>query len=185
MIILVDIDGVVADTQQRWLNLYNAEYVDSLCVEDIREWQVHRFTKPECGARIYDYLRMPDLYDEVLPVDGAVLGLSRIRQMGHTVRYVSAGFYNGKVKWLHDNAFLVDYPHGTDAWEATRDVVLTADKSMIRGDILVDDRYDNVAEFPGHGILFNRPWNAAEPWASRADNWEEVVVKIRRMGDGL
>lgn len=185
MIVLVDIDGVVAEMQAAWLGLYNHAYDDNLTLDHITDWSVHRFVKPECGPKVYDFLRCGYLYDLTSPVDGAVLGLSRIRSMGHTVRFVSAGFYNGKVRWLHEHGLLVDYPHGKASWEATRDVIITADKAMVRGDVLVDDRYDNVAEFPGHGILYDRPWNRAHPWASRASNWEEVVEKIRRMGDGV
>jgi len=182
MRILVDVDGVVADTQEEWLRRYNFEWEDCLRQQDITAWDVHRFVKPECGLRIYDYLKQEDLYGSVKPVDGALEGVAALRRAGHEVVFVSAGFFPGKVQWLNTHGFLLDLPHGREAWETARDVVLANNKTIIQGDVLVDDKYDNVAEFfDGAAILFDRPWNGRHQFYPRAFDWEQVVEFVEEI----
>lgn len=184
MIVLVDIDGVVAETHKRWLELYNRDWRDNLTIDDITDWSVHKFVKPECGAAVYGYLRFPWLYDDVEEVEGAFAGVSAIRSMGHRVVFVSAGMYPGKVEWLHRHGFLVEYPHGTEHWEAATDVVLAGDKSIIRGSVLIDDRWENVRDFHSFSILYDRPWNSRVSMVTKlwkAYNWDHVVEVIRSL----
>lgn len=181
MIILVDVDGVVADLHTEWLRRYNLDYDTDLGKEDISSWSMHKLVVPECGTKIYDYLKLPEIYDLVQPIEGALDGIKSIRKMGHRVVYLSAGFYPAKVRWLNYNGFLSGR---TSNWASAEDVIIAFDKSLIKGDVLIDDRLKNVDEFHGPAILFDQPWNQegrnGRVW--RAMDWEGVVKKIERMG---
>lgn len=157
--VLVDVDGVTADSHKTWLNFYNQDYHDWLTFDKIKSWGIHQYVKPECGRKIYDYLRRPDFYDNTLPVMGAVEGVGLLRRLGYKVVFVSAGMFPAKVDWLAREGFLVDFPYADHRPETARDVILCNDKSMIRGDYLIDDYPGNLAEFPGKRILFDQPWN--------------------------
>lgn len=39
-------------------------------------------------------------------------------------------------------------------------LVLTDDKSQVKGDWLIDDKYENISGDLDRGILFEKPWNA-------------------------
>ena len=56
MIILVDVDGVVANLADEWIKRYNADWDDNLTKEKIKTWGIVEHIKPECGNRIYEYI---------------------------------------------------------------------------------------------------------------------------------
>lgn len=178
-VILVDIDGVVADTHTSWLDMYNKEWDDYLQVSDITEWSLHKFVKPECGRKIYNYLERPDFYESVLMIKDALLGVLTLRENKHRVIFVSAGFYPSKIEWLGRNGFLSEsFPYKKDFGAATAlDVVLCNDKYLIKGDYLIDDRPENVIRFNagGTGILFTQPWNKKRVVSNRVNNWFDII----------
>lgn len=169
--IACDIDGVVADTLVPWIDFYNRDYEDDLDVGQLVEWDIHVFVKPECGLDIYRYIRDPALYDHVHPVDGALDGIGRLRSMGHRIVFATAAEIETsgrKFEWLLDHGFGPDQA----------DYIEAADKSLIRADLMIDDRYRNVVGFVGPGILFDRPWNSRHRYAPRASSWPEVVEMV-------
>lgn len=175
--ILIDIDGVVLDTQASWLALYNADYDDCLTNEDIKGWDLVPFVKPECGSKIYDYLDRPDFYDATIPIFQAKWGVEQLRRK-HRVRFVSAGFYPTKIACLHEFGFLVEFPYNDARWQTCLDAILINDKSWIKGDLLIDDRPKNLVEQGGTALLFNQPWNQDHHMHPRAFNWEDVVEMV-------
>ena len=60
-IVLLDSDGVIADILERWLDVYNNTYNDSLTREEFASTfgGLHNVVKPECGEKVYDILREP------------------------------------------------------------------------------------------------------------------------------
>lgn len=174
--VLVDVDGVIADLMPEWLRFYNAEWSDKLRPEDITGWDVIQFVKDECGAGIYGYLGRPDLYDNVKPIDGALSSIHWLRQRGYDVRFVTSGVYESKIMWLGKQGLLLDEYH-----LSSRDVIVAHDKSVIKGDILIDDNIVNCNDFSGKAILFAQPWNTAPLTGHfRADNWPDVIQYLAR-----
>lgn len=174
--ILVDLDAVVADLIPQWLEFYNTDYDDHLSVSDIKSWGIHEYVKPECGTEIYAYLEYPDLYAQVKPIDGAISSIHWLSQHAYDVRFVSSGVYEGKYKWLHKYGLLRG-----DNPRYSPDLVIAHDKSLIIGDIMIDDNPNNLNEFRGKGILFAQPWNdnTITP-CFRADGWPDVIQYLAR-----
>lgn len=177
-IILVDVDGVVADIHTAWLRSYNRDYNDTLQVSDIKAWAMHEFVKPECGKNIYRYLNFPDFYDDVLPIEGALEGVQILRDFGYRIVFVSAGFHEAKARWLCKQGFCVEFPYPDRSWSTPTDLILANDKSLIRGDYLIDDRPDNLFGHSARGILFDQPWNQA-PFYPRVNGWHGVTFYFR------
>lgn len=172
-------DGVVANTHAAWLDLYNADYDDDLDYSEITDWDMAKFVKPECGRKIYEYLTRPDFYELVVPMDYSLLSMDMLREMGHRIIFVSAGFFPAKVEWLHNYGFLKEYPYNDGRWQTAADIIIAYDKNLINGDILIDDRTDNVLAFDGQSILFNQPWNLKDKFGIRVDGWMEIVDILR------
>jgi 5'-nucleotidase len=174
MLIMVDVDGVVADLHSVWYKLYNEEYGDDLTHERVTDWEVHKFVKPECGKHIYTYLDIPGLYDEVKPIDGALTGVQYIRNLGHRVVFATSGLSQAYAKylWLESKGF------EPGNWGS--DFVSVHDKSLLKGNLLVDDAFHNVQAFSSRtSILFTYPHNANAAWyGHRAKNWHEVTQII-------
>lgn len=55
-IFAVDVDDVCLDLNSVWLEDYNQVYNDNLKTEDITDWIITKFVKPECGNKIFDLL---------------------------------------------------------------------------------------------------------------------------------
>lgn len=178
--ILVDVDCVVADLMPEWLGFYNAEYDDHVSVEDVTAWGLEAFVKPECGVKIYEYLRYPYLYDNVAPIDGALTSIKWLRRHSYDVVFVTSGIHEGKAKWLDHYGFLlsqVDYQYAPD-------LVIAHDKGLIKGDIMLDDNIKNLLAFDGTRILFAQPWNSEIDSRNseyfRADDWADVIQYLGR-----
>jgi 5'-nucleotidase len=166
---IVDVDDVCALLSDIWiLDRYNKDYNDNLTLEKITEWSTDKFVKPECGIKIYDYLLIPELYDEVKPREGSIEGVKELRKMGYRVVFATSTpepVRGRKLRWLTDWGY-----------EPTRNnYIEIEDKSLLRGDIMFDDRYDNVAGFCGVACLLTRPWNTYQPWPFRAIDWSQFV----------
>lgn len=174
MRVLVDVDGVVCDLHTAWLARYNADYNDTLTPDDIMEWGLHPFVKPECGNRIYDYLN-EDLYGPETPaIAGAREALMRLRQAGDRITFVtscvSPGMFDPKVEWLRKEGMLIA-PDGLIA------VLGNTSKLVVQGDVLIDDRADTVREYVTAGriaVVFTQPWNRDAWTPARMDSWDDI-----------
>ena len=180
-VVLCDVDGVVADLLTEWLGRYNVRWGDDLTKEDILAWDLAKFVRPECGNQVFDILWEEDLYDYVSPIEGALEGIHEFREMGCRVVYVTSSneiTAKSKMVWLDLNGFL---DKSLPPVSQGLDVVIAHDKSLVSGEIMVDDHVGNLlttqARLP---ILFAQPHNeifADDGWC-RLDGWEEVVTGI-------
>lgn len=152
-IVLLDVDQVVADLHTEWLRRYNMDWDDDLKSEDIVAWDVANFVKPECGKRIYSYLRDADLYDNVKPMPGAEVAVAILKSAGFRVVFVTAAndvAAGAKMRWLVKHRLASSYD----------EIVVATDKSLIHGDFFVDDYYENLrtSRVPVR-LLLSAPYN--------------------------
>jgi 5'-nucleotidase len=169
--IIVDIDDTIADLLTVWLSRYNADYNDHLTRDDITAWDLTKFVKPECGVKIYDYLKDEHIYDEIEPIPGALMGVTRLRGMGHHILFVTANIHREKWEWLKRHGFL------SKTW-TSQDYICCFDKHLIKADAIIDDKPETVDRFPGLAILFDRPHNQVYNALWRAHSWSEVIELI-------
>lgn len=156
-IIAVDVDDVCANLIKEWLKRYNAQWNDNLQISDITDWSIHKFTKPECGNKMYHILGEPDLYDHVEAFPEALSAIQALRKMGRVIFVTSCAMntMDRKFRWLQRKGFL------PNNHEAVKDFVACTDKWLINADILIDDAVHNVNEFPNYALLVDRIHNQA------------------------
>jgi len=167
-LIACDVDGVVADLNKEWLRQYNRDWNDNLRNEDVTAWDLHKFAKPECGVKIYSYIRTPLIYDKVKPYPGALAFINKLKE-SHKVFFVTAFVPEQKgikYEWLLEHKFI----------EHLDEYVEARNKSLIRADWLIDDYYGNTKNFVGKTVLFARPWNIKYP--ERCLSYTEALSKI-------
>lgn len=157
---LIDLDGIVVNLIDPWLTCYNIEYNDVLTVKDIKDWDISRFVKPECGKKIFSYLTMPSFFEHLLPLPGAIEALKKLQDDGHEVVICSATEVpeaaKGKMIWVQKHLPFI-----------TKDnLVLTNGKHHVRGvNVVIDDSPHNIQRFRdeyGNGVeilTLTYPWN--------------------------
>lgn len=180
-VFLCDVDEVVARLHDEWLRRYNDEWGDNLSAEKVTGWSIHRFVKPECGHRIYKYLKDEDLYDYVEPVEGALESVEVLRACGYRVVFVTSAnevAVGSKMRWLVEHGFL---PQSHSVRERLRDFIAARDKSLISGMAILDDAPHNIesSRTPVR-ILYDAPWNRGENgpegvFYMRAFGWDDVL----------
>jgi 5'(3')-deoxyribonucleotidase len=166
MIVFVDVDDVCANLVPEWIRLYNRDFNDTLDYNTISTWSIGDFTVPECGDRIYEYLYYPDLYDRIIPVDCSLDGVNLIRECGHRVVFATTSTpvqMERKHTWLKRNGYF-DF-----MGNEKKDYIAVGDKSLLCGDVLIDDCVHNTSVFKGVSILYSRPWNNSNI------TWNDIV----------
>lgn len=168
MKILVDVDDTVCKLVETWLWLYNKKYEDNLKPEDITDWDIAKFVKPEAKDTIFEFINNQAVYRIVPEIEGALSCVNRLRAMGHRVIFATWAMEDAagaKYRWLKKHGFL----------DSQMDYVECKDKSLIRADITIDDNFEYVQKFYGMAVLFRKPWNMKADWNFCVNNWDEFV----------
>jgi 5'(3')-deoxyribonucleotidase len=174
-IVGIDVDDTIAKLVSRWLQYYNFDHNDVLQESDIKDWNIGDYTK--IGSKMYDYLKLPNLYDDILPEKNSFFGVSTLRNMGYRVIFVTASTpeqTNAKYIWLQKHGLITKRE---DYFEAL-------DKSLIACDYLVDDRPENVIKAYGKGVIYTKEWNKYLTGYPRVNNWIEVVDFFSKQKNG-
>lgn len=167
----MDVDGVIADLSTEWHNLYRRDYHDDWDMANA-QWDVHKIVKPECGMKIYDYIEDPHIYDNVLPIKGALDAMEKL-EARYRIVYVThstVGAYGAKYHWLKRYGLIT----GQDNY------IECADKTLIDVDLLIDDKPQTVLEFRHRtkpAAIFTQPWNIKFEFYNRIDGWTDDSIK--------
>lgn len=168
--ILIDIDDVCANMAPVWLERYNHTWDDTLRLDDITDWNWELFVQKPCGKKIFSFLHDDTLYDNVKPIQDALYGVEFLRKSNHDIIFITAyDFTNSKFKWLKKHKFSNDI----------NEFVVAHNKNLIKGDCLIDDKYDNFINFDGDKLLYSANWNLKYKTIYRVHNWKEIIEKFQ------
>ena len=167
MIIAVDVDDVIISLVPIWLYLYNNDYKDNLSKNNIIDWQIDKFVKPECGQNIYNYIEDPRIYDLCKPVENSFEAISILREQARIIFVTSAtiGCAGRKYVWLKEHGYI----------NKLEDYVEAKDKYLINYDYLIDDNYANIEYSNKNNYLFSAPWNLKYNYPRRIDGWQKFI----------
>lgn len=154
MTILVDIDGVIFNTQETLLNFLNNRYDTNYTVDNITsyDWFDKTFKDP------WGFMEKPEFWYAVNTNPDAVKYITKWIQEGYIVKIVTAshfhhGIFSKISKLKRDFGGMI----------RDEDIIICHDKSMVRGDILIDDCFYNADTFSNipnqYSILYSQPWN--------------------------
>lgn len=181
--LIVDLDGVVFNfTESLKHYLVDGLGVDPARLKDTTTWD---FYKDDWGYELEEYLELchegvdAGYVFRLGPTwEGAVEGLHRLKERGHDIIYAtdrSLGTRSPQntIDWLNDHAIGNGFMTG---------IMFTADKTLIHGDILIEDRDKNYLAVEAAGnalpVMMTRPWNLHVEDARRVNNWEEFVELV-------
>lgn len=167
-VVAVDQDQVLADLLTPLLSRYNALYKDSLKPEDIKSWDIDKYTK--CGNAVYDLFDDYELFRWLPVIEHSQEVMKELNKKYDVYVVTSATSIKeslvAKVEWINEH-----FPFIPDS-----NIVLCGDKSIIHADIMIDDGIHNLRKFKGERkLLFDAPHNRNNDEFERVNNWLEIA----------
>lgn len=171
--LLIDMDSVICDLMTEWHTRYNHDYDDNLTVERLKCWNSEKYVKPECGMKIYDYLKVPGLFLQLNPLPNAIEVIERLHKQ-YDVLIVTSSVSNAfseKEAWVEKHLPFI----------GKHNLIFSHRKDMIVGDLLFDDAPHNLMEFSSTGrlaVAMDYPYNQ-EINVPRVKNWLEFEAFLK------
>jgi 5'-nucleotidase len=167
MIILIDQDGVLADFEHAFLAAWRERHpgIEPVAYEDRKSFNLLEDYPPELRRKAEALYTAPGFIRELPPVPGAIerICTAPLRQYENCVAE--------KFQWVERHL----------GRAATERIVMTRDKTLVRGDILIDDKpkvEGAVAQPSWRHIVYDAPYNrhvADRPRMVWAD-WRSVLA---------
>ncbi|WP_189535915.1 5' nucleotidase, NT5C type [Paludibacterium paludis] len=179
MLILVDQDGVLADFERGFYDTWRAGGHDFPGIEPAarRCFYVRDDYPREYREKVDAICAAKGFYLDLPPVEGAVAAMRAMLEMGLDVRICTSPLQRyrhcvpEKYEWVERHL-------GT---EFVSRLILTRDKTLVHGDILVDDKPEitGVRTPDWWHVVFDQPYNrhiggARATWA----DWQSVLLRL-------
>ena len=177
MKILLDFDEVINTMVRHWVDTLNCVYGTSVNFEDVNEWDMQKAFSTLTEDEIYNPLHLQTFWNGVKIMPGAKEGVNKLLSQSHDIYIVTSAHpdtIKWKAEWLQRELPEIPWSH----------VIVTNNKSLVKGDILVDDGLHNLYEGSYIKVLFDKPWNRSvdknklTDVIHRVHNWNEIVKFI-------
>lgn len=176
--ILIDMDDVMTDLLTPWVEYLNDKHDLSVYTSDITAWDMSLFFPTLSKEEIYQPLDEENFWKTVKPQEGAVYYLNKLCNE-YQVYIVTATSLNN-IKYKVDHIIKPYFP-----FINTRNIIVSNNKQMISGDVLIDDNINNLLGGKYDKILFSRPHNynylPKDYPIVIADGWEDCYKKIHKI----
>ena len=180
MIILIDQDDVLADFNQGILARWREKYPDKpyIPLEQLTEFYFHHNYPIESRDQLIEISHAPGFIKSLPPIQGGIEALAEMEELGNDVFICTSplSHYENcvreKYEWVEEHL-------GRD-W--TKKLILTKDKTLVSGDILIDDKsvITGVKKPDWKHILYDKPYNQSVNGKLRItwENWKEVLYSF-------
>lgn len=179
MIVLIDQDGVLADFEQGFLDAWRSRYPDRPFIPpaDRTTFYIRDQYPAKFHADVMGIIESPGYYRNLPIVPGAKTAVEAMCAAGHQV-YICTSPRSNHRNCVEEKYDWVLQHLGP---ELLQRLVLTRDKTLVKGDILIDDRPEIGGQLKPEWrqVLFATPANAHIkdlPRISWAD-WQSVIRK--------
>lgn len=185
MLILLDQDGVLADFDAGFHAAWQQHYPHTVIRprEHRRSFYLLEDLPPHLREQAEALYTSPGFISNLPPVPGALEAWQALESMGFTLRICSTPLQQyencvaEKYQWVEKHL----------GRAATRQLVLTADKTLVAADLLIDDKPEITgARAPTwEHVLFDAPYNQTVVGKKRINwqNWRGVLAGVMYVGE--
>lgn len=183
MNILLDVDGVIGDFvsgARQWAD----ECHDMLVSEEqITDYNIMTsIGLPNGWPSFITWLSDTRFCLGMSAYKGAVEFVAELRKLGRVIAVTTP--FVGVDHWEADRRTWLEENFGFDQ----KDLVFCKDKSLVCGDVLIEDKPENCAAWNaahnGLAILFDRPWNRSAQREDRARGYVEALTMVAESRGG-
>jgi 5'(3')-deoxyribonucleotidase len=155
---------------------------------DVTDWDIFKcfgVKGTDVEKACYAVMSAPGYCYEFAPNAGALDFCEWARGRGHGVYAVTAPLGSSET-WAHDRERWLKDDLGFDG----KRVVHVADKSVVAGDVFVDDKPSNVADWskanPGRlAVLWRASYNRDFEWPHAAENYHDLAAYVAKVESGV
>ncbi len=177
MLILIDQDGPLADFERGFLEHWQAQYPGefSIPMDERREFYLREEYPSHLTAQVDAIYCAPGFYLDLPPTPGCLEALSALAELGHDVRICTSPLSR------YDHCVLEKYRWVEKYFgrEFTKRIIVTKDKTIVRGDILIDDNPNiaGVYQPAWEHVIFAAPYNKGVTDKRRMNwaNWRDIL----------
>lgn len=153
MRIFVDMDDVCVNLMEPWLAILNESASSPKQDSDVRQWDITKLYPDLTADQVFSPLKSERLWQNVIPIKDAYKYLKQLKSDGHEVYIATASMpHSYYLKTTHCLLKWFDFL-------TPKDVICINNKSLLMGDVLFDDYYENLRNFKGIRVLKDRPFN--------------------------
>lgn len=178
--VLIDMDDVLENLCEVWVDILNNRFGMHVRHEDVRDWDISKAFPTLTHDEVYIPLSEFMTWSQLTPLPGAREYVKKLQDDGHDVVVVTASHpSNTRYKYIWLQRYFPQFKY--------RDVIFTSRKQMICGDVLIDDKPQNLENAAYAGILMSQPHNLSydirSEWIRRANSWEDAYNLVRQLSE--
>ena len=181
MIFCIDIDNTITNMNRVWLEYINREYKTNYKYSDITHWEFFDDLVDQ-GMDVFRILEWEGFWKANKIYPNAVKVIEAIAKAGHKVYLVTATD-------LYNPALVAKFSHMLSHFDPSlinRYNIITAhDKSVINGDVLIDDKLETCQDWLEMGRVVCMP---EQPWNTKFDpnsNCNQLSIFDDEDGDNM
>ena len=178
--VLCDMDDVLWNLLTPWIAEINRTTGANIKEESITDWDISKFIPYIPAELIYAPLYKKSFWSKLQPYDDAQWFIWQLLIDGHEVKIVTAPAYSYKSMPAKIDNFLRLFP-----MVRQENIIITKQKQLIIGDVLIDDAPHNLVGGSYTKILLNKTSNsnydATQHEMIRVSTLTEAYGEIRRL----
>lgn len=168
-LLLIDLDDTINELKPTWISRYNELYNDNLDYRTTTSYDIVKYVKPECGDKIFDILDEDNFYLNLPIKEDCQEVLEELSNTFNIYIVTSSklSHIEQKSKWISKYLPMI----------SQRNIITTFNKSLIKGDYLIDDHDGNLDYFEGHKIKMVNDWGTPSDdyFTSNVRNWRDIL----------
>jgi 5'(3')-deoxyribonucleotidase len=168
--IIIDMDDVIADTTQKFCDMYKTEFGKTLEKHDFLGREFYEAIPLEDRKFVLEYHYQLGFFRDIAVIPHSQEVISRLMTK-YEVYIATAAMefpnsFRDKYDWMKEHFPFISW----------HNIIFCGDKHVLKGDYMIDDRLKNLKTFDGKSIVFTAPHNLRDDYApfTRANNWLDI-----------
>lgn len=160
----------MADAVGQFIAWYERDFGVKYTKEQLEGTRLAHIVPAEHREKVVGYPHQPGFFRDMPVMEDSQMVLEELSKR-HEIYIASAAMefkhsLYDKYEWLDEHFPFIHW----------KQRILCGDKSVLRGDVLIDDHDFNLSVFTGRPVMFSAPHNVHFTQYERLNNWKEALT---------